>query len=89
MCHNMIKILRIEKGFTQEDLATKIHVVRQTISKWENGESEPRQSDLERIAEVLNVPICELHGLSCNKNIKIDNHFLSQHKLFVKLAFCE
>ena len=34
-----LKTIRKTKGYTQEELAIKIHVVRQTISKWEKGDS--------------------------------------------------
>ena len=37
MFNENLKIIRKAKGYTQEELAIKIHVVRQTISKWEKG----------------------------------------------------
>ena len=39
MFNENLKIIRKAKGYTQEELAIKIHVVRQTISKWEKGVS--------------------------------------------------
>lgn len=36
-----LKTLRKEKGFSQEQLATRLNIVRQTVSKWEKGISEP------------------------------------------------
>ena len=39
MLNENIKIIRKSKGLSQEDLAIKLHVVRQTISKWEQGVS--------------------------------------------------
>ena len=36
-----LKTLRMRKGYTQETLAIKVHVVRQTVSKWEKGLSVP------------------------------------------------
>ena len=36
-----IKALRKSKGFTQEELAVRVNVVRQTVSKWEKGLSVP------------------------------------------------
>ena len=41
MFNENLKIIRKAKGYTQEELAIKIHVVRQTISKWEKGLSVP------------------------------------------------
>lgn len=39
LCSNL-KTIRKNKGYSQEELAEKIHVTRQTISKWENGVSQ-------------------------------------------------
>lgn len=39
MLHENIRFKRKERGFSQEDLAVRLHVVRQTVSKWENGVS--------------------------------------------------
>lgn len=39
MLHENIRFKRKERGFSQEDLAVRLHVVRQTVSKWENGDS--------------------------------------------------
>lgn len=39
MLHENIRFKRKECGFSQEDLAVRLHVVRQTVSKWENGVS--------------------------------------------------
>lgn len=39
MLHENIRLKRKERGFSQEDLAVRLHVVRQTVSKWENGVS--------------------------------------------------
>lgn len=39
MIHENIKYFRKVKGLSQEELAVKLHVVRQTVSKWENGVS--------------------------------------------------
>lgn len=41
MFHENLKMLRKEKGFSQEQLAFHLNVVRQTISKWEKGLSVP------------------------------------------------
>jgi len=38
MFSDNIKNLRKNKGFTQEELANKLNVVRQTVSKWEKGD---------------------------------------------------
>ena len=41
MLNENIKAIRKSKGLSQEELAVKLNVVRQTISKWENGLSVP------------------------------------------------
>ena len=51
---NLVRI-RKAKGFTQEELAVRLNVVRQTVSKWEKGLSVPDAITLKKIAE-------ELHG---------------------------
>lgn len=57
-----LKTLRKQKGFSQEELATRLHVVRQTISKWEKNLSVPDADTLIRLAEVLEVSVRELLG---------------------------
>ena len=57
-----LKIIRKAKGYTQEELAIKVNVVRQTVSKWEKGLSVPDADVLSHIAEVLEVSVSELLG---------------------------
>lgn len=57
-----LKTIRKAKGYTQEELAIKVHVVRQTVSKWEKGLSVPDADVLSHIAEVLEVSVSELLG---------------------------
>lgn len=58
---NLSKIRR-ERGLTQESLAIKLNVVRQTVSKWENGTAVPDADMLCRIADALDVSVAELLG---------------------------
>ncbi len=53
---------RKAKGMTQEELAVRLHVVRQTVSKWEKGKSVPDAETLLRLSEVLEVPVTQLLG---------------------------
>nr|MBP3598122.1 helix-turn-helix transcriptional regulator [Eubacterium sp.] len=62
MFNENLKSIRKQKGFTQEDLAIKVNVVRQTVSKWEKGLSVPDAVTLQKIAEVLEVSVGELLG---------------------------
>lgn len=48
-----LKALRKAKGLSQEELAARLHVVRQTVSKWEKGRSVPDADLLIRLAEEL------------------------------------
>lgn len=60
MLNEKLKQLRKEKGLSQEDLAARVSVVRQTVSKWEKGFSVPDTEMLIRIAEVLGADMKDL-----------------------------
>lgn len=62
MFSDNLKTIRKAKGYTQEELAIKVNVVRQTVSKWEKGLSVPDADVLSHIAEVLEVSVSELLG---------------------------
>ena len=62
MFSDNLKRIRKERGFTQESLAIKLNVVRQTVSKWEKGLSVPDAVMLQRLAEVLEVSVSQLLG---------------------------
>ena len=62
MLNENIKTIRKSKGLSQEELAIKLNVVRQTISKWEQGLSVPDADMLISIAEVLETPVSTLLG---------------------------
>ena len=68
---NLAKI-RKERGLTQEALASKLNVVRQTISKWENGTAVPDADTLCKIADALDVSVAELLGETKDKD-EMDN----------------
>ena len=57
-----LKSLRKRKGLSQEELAIRLNVVRQTISKWEKGLSVPDADMLIRIAEILETSVSGLLG---------------------------
>ncbi len=62
MLSENIKTIRKSKGLSQEELAVKLNVVRQTISKWEQGRSVPDSDLLISISEVLETPVSTLLG---------------------------
>lgn len=55
-----IKDLRIAKGFTQDQLAEKLFVTRQTVSNYENGKSRPDIDMLAKISEVLDCDVNDI-----------------------------
>ncbi|MBQ3046315.1 MAG: helix-turn-helix domain-containing protein [Clostridia bacterium] len=62
MLSENIKKLRKEKEMSQEELALRLNVVRQTVSKWEQNLSVPDSEMLIKIAEVFEVPVSRLLG---------------------------
>lgn len=60
--NNKLYELRKQKGFSQEELANRLNVSRQTVSKWEVGESTP---DMEKL-----VAISDLFGISLDELVK-------------------
>lgn len=74
-----LKTLRKQKGFSQEELASRLHVVRQTISKWEKNLSVPDADTLIRLAEILEVSVSELLGSKIEtKNENVTNDIAEQ-----------
>lgn len=57
---NKLKTIRTEKGYSQELLASKIGVRKQTISRYENSEREPNIRTAKRIANALGISLEEL-----------------------------
>ena len=68
-----LKTLRKQKGYTQEELAARLNVVRQTVSKWEKGLSVPDAELLLRLAEILEVPVSTLLGAAIPDDKKLDD----------------
>lgn len=62
MLHENLKKARINKGLSQEQLALKLNVVRQTVSKWEKGTSVPDAEALLHLSEALETPVNTLLG---------------------------
>lgn len=62
-----LKTARTIKGLTQAELAVRLNVVRQTISKWEKGLSVPDADMLIRIADLFEIPVSELLGAKIQK----------------------
>ena len=62
MLSENIKAIRKSKGLSQQELAVKLNVVRQTVSKWEQGLSVPDSDMLISISEALETPVSTLLG---------------------------
>ena len=62
MFHENLRLKRKERGLSQEEVASRLHVVRQTISKWEKGMSVPDSEQLIKIAVILETTVSELLG---------------------------
>ena len=62
MLHDSIRNFRKARGLTQEELAVRLNVVRQTVSKWEKGFSVPDADTLQKLADILEVSVSQLLG---------------------------
>ena len=59
---DVILKLRTESGMSQEELAGKVFVTRQAVSRWENGETVPNTDTLKLLSELFGVSINTLLG---------------------------
>ena len=78
MLSENLKNLRKAKGFSQEELAARLHVVRQTVSKWEKGLSVPDADLLLRLAEVLDTTVSRLLGADIPEDESSRNELAEQ-----------
>lgn len=78
MLNENIRNLRKQKGLSQEELANRIHVVRQTVSKWESGLSVPDSSMLINLANELDVTVSDLLGETIENDNENDLKVISQ-----------
>ncbi|HJI62343.1 MAG TPA: helix-turn-helix domain-containing protein [Ruminococcus bromii] len=56
--------LRTKSGFSQDELAEKLFVTRQAVSRWENGDTVPNTETLKLLSKLYNVSINTLLGFS-------------------------
>lgn len=82
MLNENIKAIRKAKGLSQQELAVKLNVVRQTISKWEQGLSVPDSDMLIFISEALEIPVSTLLGETVTET-EVDNLKAISEKLEV------
>lgn len=60
MISRNLKSLRKKNQYTQEEIAEKINVSRQSVAKWENGESNPDIESCIKLANLYNVKLDDL-----------------------------
>lgn len=82
---NKIYTLRKEHSLTQDDLANKLMVTRQVISKWELGNSLPSIDLIIEISKLFNVQIEEILCLNDDSKVKIDesNIFKGHNRKYI------
>ena len=89
MLNENIKNLRKSKGLSQEELAVKLNVVRQTVSKWENGLSVPDSTMLITLAEELDTSVSELLGETVEKTDANDLKAISEKLEVINLQLAK
>ena len=89
MLNENIKAIRKSKGLSQEELAIKLNVVRQTISKWEQGLSVPDSDMLISISEVLETPVSTLLGETITEAKADDLKAISEKLEVINLQFAQ
>ncbi|MBR4469911.1 MAG: helix-turn-helix transcriptional regulator [Erysipelotrichaceae bacterium] len=89
MLKDNIRTLRKEKGLSQEELAVKLNVVRQTVSKWEQGLSVPDAEMLIKIAEVFDTPVNVLLGENISEGKEDDLKKISEKLEVVNLQLAQ
>ncbi|MBD5148055.1 MAG: helix-turn-helix transcriptional regulator [Oscillibacter sp.] len=89
MLNENIRAIRKSKGLSQEELAIKLNVVRQTISKWEQGLSVPDSDMLISISEVLETPVSTLLGETITEAKADDLKAISEKLEVINLKFAQ
>ena len=89
MLNENIKAIRKSKGLSQQELAIKLNVVRQTISKWEQGMSVPDSDMLISISEVLETPVSILLGETVVETKVSDLEVISEKLEIINLQLAQ
>lgn len=87
MLSENIKVIRKSKGLSQQELAIKLNVVRQTISKWEQGLSVPDSDLLISLSEALETPVSTLLGETVMESEVDEVKALSEKLEVINLQF--
>ncbi len=89
MLNENIKTIRKSKGLSQQELAVQLNVVRQTISKWEQGLSVPDSEMLISISKVLEVPVSTLIGETVVESKADDLKIISEKLEIINLQLAQ
>lgn len=73
---DVIKTARLERGYTQEQIAKLVKVAKQTYLKWENGETEPKATQIQLLAKYLDVSANEICAGVRHKKISLEEFIL-------------
>ena len=87
MLSENIKAIRRSKGLSQQELAVKVNVVRQTVSKWEQGLSVPDSDLLIALSEALETPVSTLLGETVAESEADQVKALSEKLEIINLQF--
>ena len=87
MLNENIKAIRKSRGLSQQELAVKINVVRQTVSKWEQGLSVPDSDLLIALSEALETPVSTLLGETVTESKADEVKALSEKLEVINLQF--
>lgn len=89
MLSENIKAIRKSKGLSQQELAVKLNIVRQTVSKWEQGLSVPDSAMLISISEALETPVSILLGESVTEPKADDLKAISEKLEIINLQLAQ
>ena len=89
MLKDNLKLAKKAKGLSQEELAIKLNVVRQTISKWEQGLSVPDAEMLISISEVFDTPVSTFLGENLSESKEDDLKVISEKLEIINLQLSQ
>lgn len=94
MLGEKIKELRIKNSLTQKDLADKLYVTAQAVSRWEKNEVEPSVSTITELSKIFGIPVNELLGEETKVEPKVEPQIIIQKETVYQeakpvLAVCE
>ena len=76
MFNENLKAARMQKGLSQAALGKLLGVQAQTISNWENGKSEPNLKTINKLCEVLNIPLYSLISKDADYQLNYEEVFI-------------